>query len=519
MNEEENKVQEPKPKKEKKPVTLKSLIIKRLIFVILFLLVAIGVTAYLVIANPFAKEEEEPEPVQEEIDNEVPTLSRNHVSLLNYDTDTFDYNELKIYEMKETFEDHEISYYQIDGLKNASIEEKINSHLKIDLENAIIEAQNNGNIRENRFNVWTYNTSSFANTLSICYTIYSYDFDDDDPNVSYQWYGYVPENYDLTTGNNLQIQDLFTDDTLGADIFNDTFYSEFVSSYASTDWDEEGWSLIVADYKDIEEEILELMMDFNDGKDIPFYFDEQTVTLAENYARIFFDEHLDFVAVYNKFKTSSSIFTGKYQALKNLPVLTKRYNSDYQVVEESENYYIDLSLDRIYNNFYDEKDKIDEAIIERLFESTKEYVDNEVKTMKKEAIDSGKFIIYNNAYHISKGGYWDYFTQRYIPDNLYVFSISEGKLETTKSLYNSEIKEIIQKIFRKAPRVSGGDVYLYDNQFRNYRFFAIEDEDEFDYDNFQESWESSNTEVYLDQDGNIYQTLEEATGFTWGIYD
>ena len=101
--EEENK----KVKKEKKPVTLKTLIIRRIIFILVFALIASGITAFLIIRDPFSSKETEPkqESKQEDLDNDVPKAQeRNHVSLINYDSDTFDYNDLKISEISENFE-------------------------------------------------------------------------------------------------------------------------------------------------------------------------------------------------------------------------------------------------------------------------------------------------------------------------------------------------------------------------------------------------------------------------------
>ena len=95
---EENKVEEPKKvkkKKEKKPLTLKQLIIRRIIFILIFLLISSGVTAYLVIVSPFEKDNDN-KAKEEQLDNEVAKRAdRNHVSVLDYDKDTFDYNELK----------------------------------------------------------------------------------------------------------------------------------------------------------------------------------------------------------------------------------------------------------------------------------------------------------------------------------------------------------------------------------------------------------------------------------------
>ena len=511
MDEEKKKEEPKKVKKEKKPVTFKTLIIRRIIFIVIFALIAAGVTAYFVIANPFEKEEEKKLSKEELFDNEVAKREhRNHVTLLNYNTDTFNLNDLKVTEHAENYEGYDITYFQIDGLKDNSIQIKINTNLKKDLEDAITKAKNDGNIK-GEFNVWSYNSSSFANTLSIAYTLHSYVYNQYTYEETYSWEDYVLENYDLTTGKKIKIQDIFTSDTLGSDIFDSSFYSEFVSSHTEQEFSEENWEYRITNYKDVEEAILNLIMDFNDGKEIPFYFDEQKVTLLGNYARIFYDEHLDFIAVYNHFKTSKSIFTGEYYHLHNLPVLTKRYPSYYQIVDESDHYYIDVSLADFY---YQDAER--QEIMERLSHSVIDYINDEVRNMKQEATDSGKFIIYNYSYSLSENTSWTYYNNEYTPDGTYTLNISKAKMETTKSLYNSEIKERIQNAFRKAARIEGGDVRLYNNQF----YYYIYDED-YDYDKMQQEWEISyDTDLYLDRVGNIFETKHEALmSVIWGDGD
>ena len=490
--EEENK----KVKKEKKPVTLKTLIIRRIIFILVFALIASGITAFLIIRDPFSSKETEPklESKQEDLDNDVPKAQeRNHVSLINYDSDTFDYNDLKISEISENFENYDIRYYKIDGLKDKSIQDKINNNLENDLKNTIKQAKSDGNLKGNT-NIDIVNLSSFANTLSIAYSISSYLYDENTNEDIFSWTKFICENYNLRTGEELKFQDLFTDDTLGSDIFDNVFYNELIYNYVDRKFNEniEDWPYItVENYKDIEEKILETVLKFNEKQEIPFYFDEQEVYLtnfsATSYdsAKIFFEDHLDFVAIYNRYKDGEYIFDGKYKNLHNLPVLTKRFNSDYQVLEEGENYYIDANY--IGPNYYEGK-----ITNEAILNSVINYINSDVESIKS-AQNDGKFHVYNSVYSLSNLGTYC------------ALDIAVYKKETTKSLFNSELKPQIQNLFRKAQRISAGEDFLYNNLFVEYLY--IDDEDSFD--TMKKEWEKEEYSIFLDNNGNIYETEEE----------
>ncbi len=476
--EKENKKE--KIKKEKKPVTLKALIMRRVIFLVIFLLISVGITAFLII-NPFEKEENKSSD-KKALSNDVPTApKRDHKSLIDYEKDTFDYNDLEVTEYEENYEGYDISYFQIDGLKDKEIQDKINKNLINDLENEISISKANGDIKD-KFYSYGFCYSSFANTLSIEYSLSSYVYDEVTNEDIYRWEKSVCENYDLTTGKKIQIQDLFTDDTIGSDLFDNSFYNEFVRNYTEMDLDDEEYYLEITDYKDIEEKILEFIIKFNNGEEIPFHFDEQKIVLSECYARIFFDEHLDYLAIYNKYKTNESIFDGTHPKLHDLPVLTKRFNSYYQILDEGENYYIDADLYH-YQNYENDEQKILDAIVK--------YMDSDIKSLKE--VDNGKFNIYNYSYTF------------YETKGVYELQIETAKMETTKSLFKSEVKKQIQDTFRKARRIEGGDEPLYNNQFYYYMY----DED-YDYDNVEKDWERETIYVYLDKDGNVYETAEEA---------
>ncbi len=481
MDEENKKV-----KKEKKPATFKTLFMRRFIFILIFAIIIGGTTTYFVIKN---KPEKETKNESEELalDNEVPTVParENHKSLINYDTDTFDCNDLEVNEISDNFEGYKVRYFQIDGLKDKSIQDSINNNLKNDLKEAVSQAKADGSIKGECY-VSSLYSSSFANTLSILYSLDSYIIDQKTYEYTYYWEKSICENYDLTTGNRIKIQDIFTDDTRGSDIFDSTFYNELIKGYTDTDLDEEEYNMLVKDYKDIEEKMLDYILKFDSDQDIPFYFSEQEITFPNYYARIFYEDHLDFVAIYNKYKTQESIFDGRYQGIHNLPVLTKRYNSYRQILDEGENYYIDFNL---------EKSIFDDNVDEKVLNAVLNYINSDAESVKSLG-NNGKFYIYNTSY----------FLARHEGDNYYSLNTNTYKCETTKSLFNSEIKPRIVNAFRKSARIPTGEARLYDNQFV---YYLYEDEEN-GYEKVNKDWENESSEIFFDLEGNIYETREEA---------
>lgn len=483
--------------KDKKTVTIKTLIIRRIIFIVIFTIIASLVTTYFIFEN------NKKTPKQNEIanTNKIEEPKRNHVGLINFDNDTFNYNNLKIDKIDETFEDYDITYFQIDGLKNTEIQDRINRSLNYDLKTKITEAKEAGKIQGN-FYIYSDVSSCFENTISIIYFLNSYIYDENINDYTYEWNEYITENYDLRTGKKIQIQDLFTDDCLGSDIFTNKFYNELVSSSTKTELDEENFTIKVTDYDDIEEKMLKIIIDFNEGKDIPFYFDEQKVILAKSSSRIFFDDVLEFVAVYNNFKSEENIFNGKYEALENVPVLTKRFPYSYhQVVEESENYYIDFTLSSLC--YIDNKDS---KIKDNLLKSASNYLDNDVSRIKEEIKNNSNFSIFNYGYNVSDD---------YDNKNLYVLSITKAEKKISKTFYDNEFKQKIQDVYRKAPRIEGGDIYLDTNLFYSYTLSENEH-------SIQDGgWIYDFAEIYMDEQGNIYPSKEEALRAItpWGTND
>ena len=137
------------------------------------------------------------------------------------ESETYDLNKLKTVLCKEDYQDLEIEYYQIDGLKDKKIETEINKYLKNDLEAFVDQALKAGKVNQENFNVNAIVNSNFSNTLSISYDVFSYLplSEEEEPEVLLD--ECITENFDLTTGEKIKLKDLFAEDTKAADILTD----------------------------------------------------------------------------------------------------------------------------------------------------------------------------------------------------------------------------------------------------------------------------------------------------------
>lgn len=475
-------------KKNKNTSSLKNMIVKRLIIIIVFLLVMIGITYYFVSTsdkNPIISFIE-----KKQAKNTEPASNEKVLSL----SDTYNENDLNIKSYKEIYKNIEVEYYQIDGLKDDSIEIQINYNLKKDLENAIDEALENSK-STNSIDIFSNIDGNFANTISIYYNIYVYDEENDYEIVFRK---NIPENYDLTTGNRIKLKDMFTQNANVGNIISTNAYNDILVNTADIDSENNDYALTIADYNDIEDRIFELVCDYNAGKEIEFSFDEQRIMLLEYDATILYKNNLEDIAIYNKYKTNESIFDGTYSKLKNIPVIAKRSLADYQVVEQGENYYIDVSL----FDFYSEEEKNEEV-----YNAAKEIVDEYIASIKEELKNSDKFTIINRSYNLSFSGDYNQYLQEWIADGNYELSCGTYRFEVTKSLFKSEIYNKIIDIFRE---FSHEGIVCSDNLFGMYLIY--DDNNEKYLDNLDEdNWGSV---VLLDNLGNIIEESE-----IWNEFD
>ena len=197
-------------------------------------------------------------------------------------------------------------YPQISGLKNSLIQEKINKELKaltIDTE---------------FYTEFTVN-SNFGNTLSI--TI-SKLVDKDSFENSYL-------NYNLTTGKQLALKDLFIKKANLNYILSSSIYNSLAESIANIGLTD------AAEFSNLHEITAEYLNKYNDGEKVDFYFTSRFVyivmdnsseavkklNLDNSSLYIDMQKYFDQVAIYKKYLTEKTIFDDSFtETEKNIKV-------------------------------------------------------------------------------------------------------------------------------------------------------------------------------------------------------
>lgn len=471
----------------------KKVIIRRIIFIIIFLIVAVGITYYLI-----SKNTQNVENITFEKKEKIPAEKTINLN------ETYNINDLKVKTYEEKYKDIDLQYYQIDGLKNLSIETEINYNLKKDVQIAIDEALDTDRVKKDTVSIYAHFASNFANTLSIYYNISAYD--DEAHDFKELFNKNVLENYDLTTGDKIKLNDIFTKDANVGKIISDKIYNDVIKTTSDIEYDEENGLGKIKNYNDIEEEIFKLVNDYNNKRDIDFCFDEKMITLLDYNSNIMYMDNLDSITIYDKYKTDESIFDGTYDNLKDLPNLVKRKIADYTILEQGENYYIDISLFDCY---------LEEERSEKVFEAAKKVVDEYVKEVKEEAKTSDKFIVINRAYNCNSMGTYDELYEEWIPNGKYELSIGVYRFEVTKELFENEVYNKIIEIFRDYPDYELSEDYCMDNMFGMYLMYEDGTDKEYLKNLEQDLWAEN---IYFDSDGNIIDKPDEDT-IIWDVND
>lgn len=211
----------------------------------------------------------------------------------------------------------ELTYYEIEGLKNKDVQNKINSDIKNHVYNELDEVyeyiDKKGKENINNIAITTYIDGSYSDILSLYITKYislnnddNYENNDIDNSESENIY----LNYRLDTGDYITFLDCFTKDASIKNILSKTYYKqrawyysyniENPEEYSEDDFqatDEEG-NIIYGinmdrrEYGTIEDDILKLMYEYEKNKDnIKF-------SLSEIYLSVSFDEYDVYIPMY-----------------------------------------------------------------------------------------------------------------------------------------------------------------------------------------------------------------------------
>ena len=274
----------------------------KVIFVAVFSIICILVTAMLLLYKNIEIEEKNEQDTQE-IQEQVIEKDVSGIDLKG----TYNQNDLKIEEKSITQEKVEIRYAQISGLKNKKIEEKINK----EIERAALNCyQKQVKDLDKVINVYVsmWNTANFANTIAfeLSYIAKTDDYSDD------YYQGLQTLNYDLNTGNRITIDQVFTSDAPIENILRKSIYYDLISRKAE---DNLAGDLVVPDYGNIEDEIIRIINLYKRGKITEFSYNPMEIILFYDEDEAVFIKMKDFaeyIAIYNDSHKIPSISEYEY---------------------------------------------------------------------------------------------------------------------------------------------------------------------------------------------------------------
>ena len=358
---------------------------------------------------------------------------------------TYNQNDLKIEEKSAKQEKAEIRYLQISGLKNKSIENKINQEIKLAALNCYKEdIKDLSEVINISVNMWE--ASNFANTISFELN-YTAKIDDNDDGF-YQ--GSQGLNYDLNTGEKITIDKIFTSDAPIENILRKSAYYNLVS--CTIDKNLAG-DFFVSDYGEIEDEISQIINSYKKGKLTKFYFSPMGINIFYSKNKVItinMEDFSEYIAIYNRYLNEESIFENDNIGTNNIYTLTKRDNDIYYYTnyQNEKNYFIDISI-----NFQTtEEDEFAKKIVQQkinLIEKEIEKIKDNVKQ------NPNNFYILNYYISIYTGDEWSTkqtLTNCYEIGNTYEMTVHD---------FEENIEPIIIKYARQD---EGGGLpnYIYD---------------------------------------------------------
>lgn len=411
----------------------------KVISVTIFSIICIAITAILIAYQSIEIEEKNQE-IVEKVSKETKEKDVQGINLKG----TYNQNDLIIKEKSVTLEKVEIRYYQISGLKNKGVENKINKEIEQLALNCYKDKIKNLNEVVNiQISMWE--ASNFADTISFELSYYAkIDNDDDD---FYQ--GTQGLNYDLNTGEKITIDKVFTSDAPIENVLRKSAYYSLIENHVEESL---AGDLTVLDYGNIEDDIAEIIYAYKSGKITEFYYTPREIYMFHDDRTITIDmkDYSEYIAIYNRYLSKESLYENDNIGIKNIYTLARRYKDVfyYENYQNENNYFIDISID-FQSAESDEfaKKIVDDKIVE---------IEKEIEKVKqKVAQNPDNFYILNYYMSVYTGEEWS------LQQTLTNYSERGNTYEMTVHDFEENIEPIIIDYNRQE---ESGDVpdYVYD---------------------------------------------------------
>ncbi len=332
----------------------------------------------------------------------------------------------------------EISYAQISGLRNKTVQDKINSEIKQKVFNLYNKKYLNDETIDRLF-INADVISNFGNILSV--QIYGTITYKNNGQYTYDSFNTIGLNYKLDTGEYLKLKDLFV---VSANLNN--IVAE--SKYLAMAWDElkEPGELNMneIDTSKYEEEMFAYVNKFKEQENPEFYFTPSELYLKvigeKEYIPIDMAKYYDSIAIYKRYNDISNLYETKgLNNNKPFVFTSKDQESTYMYDDVLDNLFVDIQI----NVFESEEAKKAE-------EKVKPKIEELVKKIKNKAsANKNKGIAYKAMIGI-------YYNQN---DNLVNVSYLISENSMSINYYKENIHSLIAE-FERMPKVSVESSYF-----------------------------------------------------------
>lgn len=359
---------------------MKEVSIKKLVVLLSsFIVIAVMITTALIMTNKAGS-------FTDVSSGEEKNKSNHEMVIGTKKNQKYNQNDLKIIYQDTNYEGLEYKTLRINGLKNKEIENKINKELE-EIEDEIRKKLVSASGEQENAYLSSNVNANYSNILSV--TFYGSKSDSN----------YVPQiniekflNYDLTTGNNIKLEDLFlpgTDIDLYAqnDIYKQKLHDSFSKKniFFNPDYWQSGELQYVLDEVDEIDFIKQYNKYKNSKKD--FYLTTTGIGISYskdgNYGDVYikYMDCLDNLVVYTKFLTKESIFERDDIGLKDLyvcsSVVDQNDQSVYLIKDLATNLRIDARINVWTSEEYNELEFFKNTLAKlkaELIEKKEEYI-------------------------------------------------------------------------------------------------------------------------------------------------
>ena len=392
---------------------------KIIIFLIIFTIIAILITALLISHKNKEKSQDILDMPQEEneivVENDKTELvDESHLAiksiteLYSENSITIEEKEIKYGKVKDENGEEvykvNISYPQISGLKNKTVQDKINKEIK----EKVLSYYDESVLKDSKiviFGANGYVRSNYGDVLSI-EIVEGYTKQEKNGEENYDYKSYSL-NYRLDTGKQIVFNDLFINTANMDNIIQQALYKSLMDKIKyseESDSTEENEFLVDyanADYSELESEMLKYIKLYREKGPEYFYFIEDRIYLgiSDIELEIKMEAIMQDIAIYKRFLSKETLYEDKSKGTKNIFVFNYPKTNYLKEGQYLDNLYIEVDTNIEYESkngyYYDDPDYIKKCN-ETTDKFLKDYIDKAKNNPQTAYIIQG-YIDVNNS--------------------------------------------------------------------------------------------------------------------------